>query len=184
MYDSMHPDAMAVIPRAAAVGTFTDVYTEAQAGQAQITGVEMVPWTWEVTGTKYPYAAKISFIQPFVDENNQQTWLEDDMYLVESGGEWRWFFGSSAQTVQQAIETYGQQSQPITEGDPHPERRRRPRCLLCRRSLLHVNPLLLAKGRARLLRSIASTPAVVRPRPGSTRSIARPTGRSTSRKPS
>jgi uncharacterized protein len=117
MYDYMHPDAMAAVPRAAAVGTFTDVYAEAQAGQAQITGVEMVPWTWGVTGTKYPYAAKVSFIQPFVDENNQQTWLEDDMYLVESGGEWRWFFGSSAETVQQAIDTYGQRSEPVTEGD-------------------------------------------------------------------
>jgi predicted metalloprotease len=117
MYDYMHPDAMAVVPRAAAVGTFTDVYAEAQAGQAQITGVEMVPWTWGVTGTDYPYAARVSFVQPFVDENNQQTWLEDDMYLVASGGEWRWFFGSSAETVQQAIETYGQQSLPVTEGD-------------------------------------------------------------------
>jgi predicted metalloprotease len=117
MYDYMHPDAMAVVPRSAAVGVFTDVYAEAQAGQAQITGVEMVPWTWGVTGTKYPYAAKISFVQPIVDENSQQTWLEDDMYLVQSGGEWRWFFGSSAEAVQQAIETYGQQSEPITEGD-------------------------------------------------------------------
>jgi len=117
MYDYMHPDAMAVVPRSAAVGVFTDVYAEAQAGQAQITGVEMVPWTWGVTGTQYPYAAKISFVQPIVDENSQQTWLEDDMYLVQSGGEWRWFFGSSAEAVQQAIETYGQQSQPITEGD-------------------------------------------------------------------
>jgi predicted metalloprotease len=117
MYDYMHPDAMAVVPRAAAVGAFTEVYEEAQAGQAQITNVEMTPFTWGVTGQEYPYAAKISFIQPFIDENNQQTWLEDDMYLVESGGEWRWFFGSSAETVAQAIETYGQRSQPVTEGD-------------------------------------------------------------------
>ena len=117
MYDSMHPDAMAIVPRAAAVGVFTDVYAEAQAGQAQITGVEIVPWTWGVTGTEYPYAAEISFIQPFVDENNQQTWLEDAMYLVDSGGEWRWFFGSSPEIVQEAIATYGQQSEPITEGD-------------------------------------------------------------------
>jgi predicted metalloprotease len=117
MYDYMHPDAMAVVPRAAAVGVFTDVYAEAQAGLAQITGVEMVPWTWGVTGTEYPYAAEISFVQPFVDENNQQTWLEDAMYLVDSGGEWRWFFGSSPDIVQEAIATYGQQSAPITEGD-------------------------------------------------------------------
>ena len=117
MYDYMHPDAMAVVPRAAAVGTFTEIYEEAQAGQAQITGAEMVPWTWGVTGQQYPYAAKISFIQPFIDENNEQTWLEDAMYLVDSGGEWRWFFGSSPETVAQAIETYGQRSQPVTEGD-------------------------------------------------------------------
>ena len=174
MYDYMHPDAMAVVPRAAAVGTFTDVYAEAQAGQAQITGVEMVPWTWGVTGTEYPYAAKISFVQPFVDENNQQTWLEDDMYLVESGGEWRWFFGSSAETVQQAIETYGQRSQPITEGD------------LIQNvvddldafyaDVLSYTPTPYhSPGSCSSPPAIASTPAAVRPRPGSTRSIAHPT---------
>ncbi len=117
MYDFMHPDAMAVVPRAAAVGAFTDAYEEAQAGQAQITGVEMTPWAWGVTGMDYTYAARVSFVQPFVDENNAQSWLEDDMYLVENGGEWRWFFGSSADMVEQAIATYGQRSQPITEGD-------------------------------------------------------------------
>lgn len=117
MYDYMHPDAMAIVPRAAAVGLFTEVYEAAQAGQAQIIGVEMVPWTWGVTGQEYPYVAKISFVQPYVDEDNQQTWLEDDMYLVNSGGEWRWFFGSTAQTVQEAIAAYGQESAPITQGD-------------------------------------------------------------------
>ncbi|MCA9878453.1 MAG: neutral zinc metallopeptidase, partial [Thermomicrobiales bacterium] len=117
MYDYMHPDAMAVVPRAAAVGTFTDVYEVVQAGQAQIVGVEMTPWTWGVTGQQYSYAAKVSFVQPYVDDNAQQ-WLQDDMYLVNSNGEWRWFFGSTAATVQQAIATYGQpDSQPITEGD-------------------------------------------------------------------
>jgi predicted metalloprotease len=118
MYDSMHPDAMAVVPRAAAVGVFTAVYKEAQAGKAQITGIEMVPWTWGVTGKQYPYAAKVSFIQPYVDANNKQQWLEDDMYLVESNGEWRWFFGSSPEAVQQAIATYGQKNTgPLTQGD-------------------------------------------------------------------
>jgi predicted metalloprotease len=117
MYDYMHPDAMAVVPRAAAIGTFTDVYEAAQAGQAQIVNVEMGPFTWGVTGQQYPYAAKVSFIQPFVDENKQQSWLEDDMYLVQDGGEWRWFFASSPEAVQQAIATYGERTEPITEGD-------------------------------------------------------------------
>lgn len=117
MYDYIHPDAMAVVPRAAAVGVFTDVYVVSNAGQAQIVSVEMAPWTWGVTGQQYPYAAKVSFVQPFTDENGQQDWLEDDMYLVDSNGEWRWFFGSSPQMVQDAIATYGQVSQPIAEGD-------------------------------------------------------------------
>src|SRR5688500_20150588 len=78
MYDYMHPDAMAVVPRAAAVGVFTDVYAEAQAGQAQVVGGEMVRWTWGATGTEYPYAARVSFVQPFVDENNEQTWLRSE----------------------------------------------------------------------------------------------------------
>ncbi|MFN8590307.1 MAG: neutral zinc metallopeptidase [Thermomicrobiales bacterium] len=117
MYDYIHPDAMAVVPRAAAVGAFTDIYAEAQAGAPQIVGVEMVPWTWGVTGKQYPYAAKVSFIQPYVDENNDQAWLEDDMYLVNDGSEWRWFFGSTPETVAAAIQKYGQESAPITEGD-------------------------------------------------------------------
>ena len=117
MYDSLHPDAKAVVPRAAAVGAFTDVYQQARAGQAQIVGVAMGPFTWGVTGKTYPYAAKISFIQPFVDEQDQERWLEDDMYLVEDGGEWRWFFGSTPRMVQQAIAAYGQQSGPVTQGD-------------------------------------------------------------------
>jgi predicted metalloprotease len=117
MYDLIHPDAMAVVPRAAAVGAFTEIYQEAQAGQAQIVGVEMAPWTWGVTGKEYPYAAKISFVQPFINENNQQDWLQDDMYLVESDGEWRWFFGSSKGTVDQAIATYGQHTGELAQGD-------------------------------------------------------------------
>ena len=123
------------MPRAAAVGAFEEVYALAQAGRAEIVGVDMVEWTWPVTGQTYPYAAEISFVQPYVDENGQEAWLEDRMYLVESEGEWRWFFGSSREFVEQAIAEYGGAgpTAPLTEGDLHPERRRRPRRLLPRR---------------------------------------------------
>jgi predicted metalloprotease len=117
MYDYIHPDAMAVVPRAAAIGAFTAIYEKAQAGQPQIVSVEMAPWTWGVTGKQYPYAAKVTFVQPYVDENHKQAWLQDDMYLVQSDGEWRWFFGSTKAMVDQAIAQYGQKSQPITDGD-------------------------------------------------------------------
>ncbi|HET7095435.1 MAG TPA: hypothetical protein VFI22_18230, partial [Thermomicrobiales bacterium] len=119
MYDRMHPDATAVVPRAAAVGAFTAIYQQAQAGQAQIVGVELVSWTWPVTGKTYPVAAKIDFIQPYVDPQQGEQWLRDSMYLVQADGVWRWFFGSSKAFVQQTIAKYGQQgpTTPITQGD-------------------------------------------------------------------
>jgi predicted metalloprotease len=116
MYDRIHPDAHAVVPRAAAVGTFTELYAVAQAGRAQITGARMVSWTYPVTGQTYPYAAEISFEQPYV-ENGEEKLLQDTMYLVESDGEWRWFFGASREFVEAAIARYGGRDQALTEGD-------------------------------------------------------------------
>jgi predicted metalloprotease len=116
MYDRIHPDAHAVVPRAAAVGTFTELYAIAQAGRSQITGARMVSWTYPVTGQTYPYAAEISFVQPYV-ENGQERTLEDTMYLVESNGEWRWFFGASPEFVEAAIARYGGRGSALTEGD-------------------------------------------------------------------
>ncbi len=118
MYDKMHPDAMAIVPRAAAVGAFTDIYQQAQAGQAQIVGVQLVSWTWPVTGKSYPVAAKVDFVQPYVDPQKGEQWLHDSMFLVPSDGDWRWFFGSSKQFVDQTIAKYGQKDKtPITQGD-------------------------------------------------------------------
>ncbi|MDP9369643.1 MAG: neutral zinc metallopeptidase [Chloroflexota bacterium] len=118
MYDRIHPDAHAVIPRAAAVGTFEQIYAEAQAGRATVTGVAIGQWTWGVTGQTYPSAAQVKFQQPYV-ENGQQRILEDEMYLVRAGqaGEFRWFFGSSREQVDAAIATFGQRTTPIAEGN-------------------------------------------------------------------
>ncbi len=46
MYDLMHPDSMAIAPRAAVVGLFDAVYTQAQAGAPQIVEVQLVDYTW------------------------------------------------------------------------------------------------------------------------------------------
>ncbi len=116
MYDRIHPDAHAVVPRAAAVGTFTELYAIAQAGRSQITDARLVSWTYPVTGQTYPYAAEIGFVQPYV-ENGQEKVLEDKMYLVESNGEWRWFFGASPEFVEAAIARYGGRGTALTEGN-------------------------------------------------------------------
>jgi predicted metalloprotease len=121
MYDLIHPDAHAVVSRVVAVNTFKELYALAEAGRAEVTGVELGPWTWGVTGTTYEYAAAVSFEQPYV-ENGQERTLEDTMYLVKANdGEWRWFFGGTREFVDLAIETFGDDSEdantPLIEGD-------------------------------------------------------------------
>ena len=118
MYDRIHPDAQAVVPRAAAVGTFERIYAAAQAGQATVTGVAIGEWTWGVTGQRYPRAAQVKFQQLYM-ENGQSRTLDDEMYLVRAGegGEFRWFFGSSREQVDKAIAAFGQRTTPLTEGN-------------------------------------------------------------------
>jgi predicted metalloprotease len=120
MYDQIHPDAHAVVPRQAAIGAFQAIYTQFQAGRAQVLGVQLGAWTWGVTGQSYERAAAVEFAQPYVDQSGSEAWLADTMYLVQDNqGGWRWFFGSSPEFVAQAIQQYGgtQAAAPLTEGD-------------------------------------------------------------------
>lgn len=118
MYDSIHPDAMAIIPRAAAVGAFTAIYDAAKVKDATIHDVEMTSFTWGVTGKKYGYAAAVDFSQSYTDDRGRAQTLQDTMYLVKAAGEWRWFFGSDPDFVQSMIKTYGQSdTTPLTDGD-------------------------------------------------------------------
>jgi predicted metalloprotease len=108
MYDLMHPDSKAVAPRAAVVGLFDAAYTSAQAGVPQIVSVEVADYTWPVTGKTYSPAAKVMFVQPIIDQNGKQAYAQDALYLApDSEGNWGWFFGNSAEMVQNAIDTYG-----------------------------------------------------------------------------
>lgn len=124
MYDLLHPDSQAVVPRAAVVGTLQAIYANAQAARAQIVQVEILPtWTWGVTGQSYENAAQVVFVIPIVDpSSNQGQWVEDTLTMVQTGGEWRWFFGSTPETVEQAIADFGDTettgvSGSLTEGD-------------------------------------------------------------------
>ncbi|MCA9858288.1 MAG: neutral zinc metallopeptidase [Thermomicrobiales bacterium] len=129
MYDLMHPDSQAIAPRAAVVGLFDAAYTQAQAGVPQIIAVEVLDYIWPVTGQTYRPAAQVTFVQPIVDQNGQQTYVQDAIYLApDSSGTWGWFFGNSAEMVQNAIDTYGSSNAapqgdstvldtPLTQGD-------------------------------------------------------------------
>ncbi len=100
LYDRIHPDAHAVIPRAAAIGWFQNEFAPKGPGVSSVTGVRFVSWTWPVTGETYPYTAEVSFEQPFADGSV----VQDVVRLVQDGnGEWRWFFGRDRNFVEEQI---------------------------------------------------------------------------------
>lgn len=103
VYDRIHPDAHAIIPRAAVIGWYQNDFGPLGPGVATVTGVRFVEWTWPVTGQAYPYTAEVSFRQPFANG----TVAEDVVRLVQDGsGEWRWFFGRSREFIEEQIAKY------------------------------------------------------------------------------
>jgi hypothetical protein len=105
-YDFIHPDARAVIPRAAVTGWFLDNYWPRQPQPATITSVHFVSWTWPVTGVTYPYTAEVTFTQVFWD-GGANTVVDDVVRLVQDrNGVWRWFFGRSQEFVISVIDQY------------------------------------------------------------------------------
>jgi predicted metalloprotease len=118
MYDLIHPDAHAVVPRVVAVNALQELYALADVGRAEVSDVTMGPWTWGVTGETYEYAAAVDFEQPFVEDGEEKI-LRDTMYLVEADeGDWRWFFGGTREFVDLAIETFGEGTTTETGGTP------------------------------------------------------------------
>jgi hypothetical protein len=105
LYDRIHPDAHAVIPRAAAVGWFQNEFAPRGPGVSTVTGVRFVEWTWEVTGQTYPYTAEVSYEQPFADGSVDQDVVR---LVLDHNGEWRWFFGRSREFVNEQIARYVQ----------------------------------------------------------------------------
>ncbi|MDP9364960.1 MAG: neutral zinc metallopeptidase [Chloroflexota bacterium] len=103
LYDRIHPDAHAIIPRAAAIGWFEEAFAPRGPGVSTVTGVRFVEWTWPVTGQTYPYTAEVSYRQPFADGTAE----EGIVRLVQDrNGEWRWFFGRNLAFVEEQIAKY------------------------------------------------------------------------------
>lgn len=103
LYDRIHPDARAEIPRAAVIGWFENEFVPLGPGVSTVIDVRFVSWTWQVTGQTYPYTAEVSFTQPF----RNGSVVEDVVRLVEDrNGEWRWFFGRSREFVDDQIAKY------------------------------------------------------------------------------
>ena len=100
LYDQLHPDAQAVVPRSAVVGWYETDFAPQGMGPIEVTDVRFVDWTWPVTGKTYGNTAEVSYRQQRADG----TWIEDVVRLVrDDQGVWRWFFGRDRAFIEEQI---------------------------------------------------------------------------------
>ncbi|MEJ7763316.1 MAG: neutral zinc metallopeptidase [Thermomicrobiales bacterium] len=104
LYDLVHPDVVAEVPRWVVVGWYETEFAATPTDELIVTGVEFVDWTWGVTGQEYPRTAAVSYEQPFLIDG-EWTDLPGVVHLVESGGEWGWFFGNDRAAVDALVST-------------------------------------------------------------------------------
>ncbi len=102
LFDYLHPDAQAEVPRSVGLAVFESIYGQTQPSNAEVTSVELGSWTWPVNGQTYDDAARVSYRQQFTRPNGERQTLESVMYLVPYDGQYRWFFGNSRAYIAEA----------------------------------------------------------------------------------
>ena len=106
LYERMHPDALAIVPRSAVVGWYESYFADRETAELTVTGVEPEPWTWGVTGVTYEDAVTVSFVQPYTVGGVAED-VPGEVHLVPFDGEWGWFFGASQAFVDEQIALHG-----------------------------------------------------------------------------
>jgi predicted metalloprotease len=106
LYERMHPDALAVVPRSAVVGWYERYFEERETSELEVTGVEPEPWTWPVTGVTYDDAVTVKFVQPY-SIDGVTTDVSGEVHLVPFDDGWGWFFGASRAFVDEQVALYG-----------------------------------------------------------------------------
>jgi predicted metalloprotease len=106
LYERMHPDALAVVPRSAVVGWYEGYFEDRETSELEVTGVEFEPWTWPVTGVTYDDAVTVKFVQPYTVDG-VTTDVSGEVHLVPFDDEWGWFFGASQAFVDEQVALYG-----------------------------------------------------------------------------
>ena len=106
LYERMHPDALAAVPRSAVVGWYESYFSDRETSELEVTGIESEPWTWEVTGVTYDDAVTVKYVQPYTVEGVVSD-VSGEVHLVPFGDEWGWFFGASRAFVDEQVAFYG-----------------------------------------------------------------------------
>jgi predicted metalloprotease len=106
LYERMHPDARAVVPRSAVVGWYESFYANRTTSEATIANVVAEPWTWDVTGVTYDDAVTVSYSQLYTVDGVTSD-VAGEVHVVPYDGSWGWFFGASRSFVDDQIALYG-----------------------------------------------------------------------------
>jgi hypothetical protein len=106
LYQRMHPDALAVVPRSAVVGWYESFFTDRETDELTVTEVVPEPWTWGVTGTTYDDAVTVKYVQPYTVAGLTED-VAGEVHLVPFDDDWGWFFGASRAFVDEQIALYG-----------------------------------------------------------------------------
>jgi predicted metalloprotease len=106
LYERMHPDARAVVPRSAVVGWYESFFTNRETAEATIFDAVAEPWTWGVTGVTYDDAVTVSYTQPYT-VNGVASDVAGEVHVVPHDGTWGWFFGASRSFVDDQIALFG-----------------------------------------------------------------------------
>ena len=106
LYERMHPDALAVVPRSVVVGWYESFFSDRETDELTVTEVVPEPWTWVVTGTTYEDAVMVTFVQPYTVAG-VVTEVQGEVHLVPFDHDWGWFFGASRAFVDEQIALYG-----------------------------------------------------------------------------
>lgn len=102
IYDMLHPDAHAAVPRGAVVGWYRHDYGPRGPRTGKVVEVRFIEWTWAVTGKTYQGAIEVTYRQPFNDGSTDTSVLR----LVKHKDNWRPFFGESRAFIDEQVKKY------------------------------------------------------------------------------
>jgi predicted metalloprotease len=106
LYEHMHPDSLAAVPRSAVVGWYESFFANRNTSELDVTGVAFEPWTWEVTGVEYDDAVTVRFVQAYSIDGVLSE-VPGEVHLVQNDDDWGWFFGASRAFVDEQVAIYG-----------------------------------------------------------------------------
>lgn len=102
LYDWLHPDAKALVPRTVVHGWLENEVAPRRPQPIEVERVRFVDWTWPVTGKAYRSVAEVAYRQRFADGSVE----EGVLHLVPDGEAWRWLFGPDRAWVEEQIARY------------------------------------------------------------------------------